>query len=517
MRLSILASLLIALPVSAPAQHSTPLWGSLEPGPHRVGYRQLFLRDITRPHIPTPGPVASPEEQPGRQVRVLLWYPAASGGAAMTYRDYIEALAQTLEYRRPSSETRRATADAFVVRSAAFGGDSAAVRAKLSALAATPVAARLGARPSTGKFPLVLFPEWPASNSIMAEYLASHGFVVASPPMHGSYDADLEYFAVRGIESLVADFAFVLAALDTISFVDVRNTAAMGLGIGATGALAFQMRAPVVRAVVSLEGGITTEGEQRLIMRTPLFDVGRVRAPMLAITAPHPAVDPARLQLYRYAPQHLVHFPGMGEFWFLDYGILEKIIPGIIGPAPGNTALGFEWAARWVRNFLAANLRADTAAGKWLAAPRGAPADVFRLTFRPALPHPPSVAALKRMIESGGVSAVADAVSARAASDSQPVPSEYFVNLDAWLAEGRDSGGDKRRALAQLRVRLYPRSARAHAALASSALRMGDSATARRHFVESRRLLTDDLDPLLDPYARGSIEGAVRSLNLAPG
>jgi len=54
---------------------------------------------------------------------------------------------------------------------------------------------------------------------------------------------------------------------------------------------------------------------------SPFFDVSVVRAPMLAITAPHASVDPERLDLYRYATRHLVHFPTMGEFWFLNFGM----------------------------------------------------------------------------------------------------------------------------------------------------------------------------------------------------
>jgi dienelactone hydrolase len=358
----------------------------------------------------------------------------------------------------------------------------------------------------------VLYPDASGTNSIIAEYLASHGFVVASAPIHGSVDSDFEYFSVRGIESLVADFAFVHAALDTVPFIDARNAASMGLGFGATGALAFQIRSPAIRAVVSLEGGITTDSEQRLLFRWPMFDVGAVRVPLLAITAPHPAVDPARLQVYRYAPQFLAHFAAMGEFWFQDYGKLDALSPGIIGRPPGDVSTGFEWGARLVRAFLAAHLRNDTTAARWLRSPSGAPAGVFAMGFRAALPPPPTLTALKRMIDRAGVAALDDSLRMRAARDSQPLPAEYFVALNAWLSEGRDAVGDKRRALADIRVRLYPRSARAHASLAASALRLADSAVARRHYAESLRLIAEDTDPLLDLQTRSGIERAVRAL-----
>ncbi|MEW5915116.1 MAG: hypothetical protein AB1762_01870 [Gemmatimonadota bacterium] len=498
---------LSALPVAA-QQPSRPLWGSLEPGPHQIGFRQLLLRDATRPQLATTDRPAL-GEQPGRQLRVLLWYPAASGGTRLTYGDYIALLAQRLDFTPITAVRREAAIADFVARSRAMGGDTTALHAALPALLQTSVAATLNARPAAGRFPLVIFPEWrsPASNSIMAEYLTSHGFAVASVSLLGSYDDDVEWFAVRGIEALASDFAFVLSALDTVRYVDSRNAAAMGVGIAATGALALQMRTPAIRAFVSLEGGITTEGEQRLLMRTPLFDIGRVNVPMLAITAPHPSVDAARLDLYRYAPRRIVHFPTMGEFWFLDYGMLERTIPRIIGPPPGNTVLGFEWGARIVERFYSAHLKRDEDALRWLEAltPPAAAPQLFSVRVRPATPAPPSLAGFKRLIDSAGVSAISAFVAARLPTDSAPIPNEYFTNLNAWLGEGRDRSGAQRHELAALRVRMYPRSSRAHFALAASALRMRDSTSAREHVQHAMRLTSEDPDPLLDFPTRESI------------
>lgn len=474
------------------------------------------MRDVTRAELPAAG-TAAVSDRPGRQVRLVIWYPAASGGTAMTYGDYIEALAQTYDYRRVTVERRRDAIEAFIARAAGLGGDTAALRSALPVLRRTPVAARQNAAVARGRFPLVLFPEWrpPASNSILAEYLASHGFVVVSTALSGTYDGDVEYFAVRGIESLTADLAFALSAVDTIPYVDTRNAATIGVGIAATTALALQLRSPSVRAVVSLEGGITTEGEQRLLLRSPYFDVARIRAPILAITAPHPSVDAARLDLYRYSSRLIVHFPSMGEFWFLDYGMLESMVPRIIGVPPGNTVLGFEWAARFVERFLSRHLKHDTLAQRFLAAPVAAPSQLFTSATRPAVAVPPSIPELKRLIERVGAQGVLDFVAERTAVDSQPIPNDYFVSLNAWLGEGRDISGAQRRLLSELRVRLYRRSARAHAALAASALRMQDSTTARRHLEESVRLFAEDDDPLLDRQTRSGIERTARAAGVA--
>jgi hypothetical protein len=516
MRRSTLA--LIVLPIAqAASQPNPPLWGSLDRGPFQVGFRQLLLRDPTRSELP--GARERSIGVPGRQIQLLLWYPAQSGGTPMQYGDYVALLAQAFDFSPLTSDRRAAAVAAFRERAIGLGGDTGSLNARLPVLLRARVAARRDAFPAARRrFPVVIYPEWraPASNSVLAEYLASHGFVVAATGLRGTDDEDVEFFAVRGIEAMRDDLAFVLAALDTIPFANTRSVATMGVGIAATAALALQMRSPAVRAFVSLEGGVTTEGEQRLLARLPAFDVARIDVPMLAITAPHPSVDARRLDLYRYSRRHLVHFPAMGEFWFLDYGMIEPMIPRVIGAAPGNTVAASEWAYRIVEHFFAATLRGDSLAAQridGLRPPPDAPR-LFDVTTRPAAPRPLKLAEAKSMLGSGGIAALTGFVNARLAADSQPIPNEYFPNLSAWLADGRDATGRQRFELTQLRVRLYPRSTRAHSSHAANALRVTDSTTARHHISEALRLLADDQDPHLEQSARAAVHRLARSLGV---
>ena len=498
------------------------MWGNLERGAHAVGFRQLLLRDPSRPTLPLEEGQPAPDDG-GRQMQIVFWYPAVSAtGSALTYGDYVARTAQELDFSPLDASRVRAANERLVKRAADFRGDTLALRATLPRLLRMSVLGRLNARAARGKFPLVIFPEGqtPALNQILGEYLASHGYVVASTSTKGSFDTQIEYWSPRGMEAMAADLRFVIAALDTIVFVDTRRIGVMGVGINASGALALQMRTPAVRALVSLEGGITTQGEMDLIGRTPYFDIGAIRVPILAITAPHPSVDAARLDLYRYSTRHLVHFPTMGEFWFLDYGMLERYVPGIIGAAPGDTNAGYEWGARFTRRFFDGYLRGDAAALQWIerdAAALNAPAGLFTVTTKRGLPAPPTITALKALISSGGAAAVVRLVDERAARDSQPIAQDYFVELNSWLAVGRDSSGRERHELARLRVRLHPRSARAHYSLGQSANRQNDRALARTHLNEALKLLPTDTDPSLVPTLRQAIERAATEALAALG
>jgi hypothetical protein len=116
------------------------------------------------------------------------------------------------------------------------------------------------------------------------------------------------------------------------------------------------------------------------------------------------------------------------------------------------------------------------------------------------------------MILEDGTDAVRALVQARTADDPQPIPPEHFVALSAWLANGHDPSGAQRHELAQLRVRLYPRSARAHLSLGVSAHRLGNAALARTHLDRAMTLLAVDQDIHLDPPTVSRIRGQIAAL-----
>jgi len=77
---------LVLFPVLATVAHAQ-LWGSLEPGAHRVGYRELLTLDTTRAEILFRETAGS--ERPGRPF-------AAANGAPLRLTDW--RLVHHLEY-----------------------------------------------------------------------------------------------------------------------------------------------------------------------------------------------------------------------------------------------------------------------------------------------------------------------------------------------------------------------------------------------------------------------------------
>lgn len=486
------------------------LWGNLKPGPYRVGFRTIFTYDLSRAAL---GDQSSRRPSAlGRQMQINIWYPAraTSRARAMRFRDYVHLLVQETDFSPLNAERKKQSESKFVEQPSDLGGDVNRLKESLPAILGLEMVAIRNAPTIGGRFPLLVFPDFraPATNSIMSEFLASHGFVVATTSLKGTYEAEFDA-GLTGIETIAADIGFLIGSLKTLTVVNPERIAVMGVGITASGALALITRNPEVDALVSLDGGIPTSFEDRLLKRTPYFDLAAVRVPILGIHAPHPNVDPAIFNQYKYSTRHVIHFPKMSEFHFLNYGMLERFAPGIIGKPPGDTQAGFEWASLYVLNFLKAYLIGDQQSRQFLHQPPTAIASgLLTIDTKPALEPPPRVSELKSLVRQGGMESVAAVYQRLKQKDPQPFSQETFVSLYSWLSFQRDADWKGRRALSLLRVDSYPDSARAHFTMAQVFLQLRETASARKHFKEALRLLTTDADPLLDFQTRTRIETA---------
>ena len=139
-RHSAFALLLLAVAcATAPARQQVPsLWGALQPGRHHAGFREVD--------------------------NISIWYPAAADGRQLRYRDYVGALDELealLHERQVSDPTMVELFD-------------------------MPMYAHRDARASTETSGLVIVAltggQTAADLSILAEFLASHGYVVAALP-----------------------------------------------------------------------------------------------------------------------------------------------------------------------------------------------------------------------------------------------------------------------------------------------------------------------------------------------
>ena len=156
------------------------LWGTLEPGGHVPGFRTINLVDDFR--------AADGRESPeGRPLQISVWYPAAppadEAAEAMRIADYVHLTAREHSVgTEPISASEAAAAEATVAAFPLETVDEAALRQMLG-LAGRAIP---DARPAGATYPALVIlpgnhdPAW--RHFVLAEYLASHGYVVAAIP-----------------------------------------------------------------------------------------------------------------------------------------------------------------------------------------------------------------------------------------------------------------------------------------------------------------------------------------------
>jgi hypothetical protein len=397
----------------------------LEFGTYPVGFKTLLTYDLSRPAVAE----QNSSEKGGRFMQVNVWYPAKKiVASAMNFREYINLLSLQTEknvYNSFSSAEKQ-----FFTNTAELKGDTILLRKHFIALAHSKTKAFKNAPTAEGAFPLVIFSDFASNQSIICEYLASHGYIVLSTPLKGTYKAGFDY-SIAGVESGIADLQFALSVVRK-EFRVKQSFTVMGLGIGATVALGLQMRNPDVCGVISLEGGITTGFEFNLIRQSPYFNNERIDKPILVIHAPHPDVKPELTDAYKYADRWLINFPQNSEFYFLNFGIWEATMKGIIGKAPGDTKTSFEAASVYVLHFL------NTVSKKDKFLPLNFDRSIAAATYKQAVPIPPSVKELIASIENEGVVPSENLYKRRKEKDPEPVPFTSFYQVAEHLIVQRD-------------------------------------------------------------------------------
>lgn len=346
------------LPVPATPEPRSPLWGALVPGRHAVGFRTLALRDPARP---------LPGTKEGRPLQVALWYPAARpapGTRPLRYGDYVGVSAGE---RRPEGTDAPGEAKALADYRALLAGEGVPPAAATAWMEAPLVGVR-DAPSAPERFPLVLVAQGNLHSAhhqvVLCEYLASHGYVVASLPspmrLTGPMWREAEVLPLA--QAQAADLAQALAALRTGPQVDpAPGTLLVGHSSGARAALLLALREDVrAAALVSLDGGIANASGKDWLQGARGVRPARLRAPVLHLyqegdVAAQP--DFTLLRSLTGVERTLVQVRGMRHVDFSSLGPASALAPELSAGGAGTGAQGYTASALLTLRFFEAALR----------------------------------------------------------------------------------------------------------------------------------------------------------------
>lgn len=353
----------------------------LAPGPYAVGWRLIQHYDTAR-RFPAP----SGQGEGARPVQTQMWYPAAADGQRLRYADYQQTQATEVNFSAAPSAIEQLMARKQQAASAAIGAERARMLREQAMLAVREAPAR------TGRYPLIVYAPGVggAAHEVadMAEFLASHGYVVLASRSMGSRNALMDD-GRPGIEAQAGDIVFLLNWASQQALVDMDKVGVMGWSWGGMANLFAAERDPRIKALVSLDGTREPEFTRQLAvdrLRLPWLYVQRHPETVSQLNRAGIETQFSLLNAASYADVYeLVMYPMRHEdfssailrfqpaSWFEEYTREE-------------VEQAYAWTARYVLAFFNAHLKQD-AAGKAFLLRRpvenGLAPHMARMHFRP--------------------------------------------------------------------------------------------------------------------------------------
>ena len=482
MVIALLAILPALTPVEATTQKS-PLWGQLTSGPNAVGFETIEVYDksrILREKYDYDGVPYDAER--ARPVQICVWYPAQTSPDAvpMIYGEYV--------FPVPDDDGFFGYVTRFQGRelgnvARALGND----RRKMAEALDIPVAAIRNAGHAEGSFPLIVYHGGRAGgiadNSVLCEYLASHGFIVAASHTTGTLSLTPD-LGQADIESVIRDREFVFGQMRDYPNVDPDRTALVGSAFGGITATLMQMRNYDIDAVITIAPAFITADGRDALTANPFYDPNRALVPTLLLysTTTEGEPDFSVMDSLVYSQRYIMAHPESDRYRLplnvtpmelTTYAVMSVLLSdSIVADEPFEMYRAQVYYAMCNKTltFLKARLLLDldSQAGLAFGAERGA------FTLMKARKPNPTEAQFQRMIEQGRIAkAVKIFEQLRQADSSLVFFREATLNVLGYQLLAQNQLEDARQVL-RMNTVAFPQSPNSYDSYADACIATGD-------------------------------------------
>jgi dienelactone hydrolase len=199
-----------------------------------------------------------------------------------------------------------------------------------------PTAAFANAPPlaAAGRFPVVGYSAGynnrSHDNSVLAEYLASHGFIVVTVPQLGTSATRLTLrINPVDLETQARDLEFAIGEVLAGENAAPRKLGVMGYSMGGVVALLLAARNPNVDAIVGLDPSIRAPRFVELVTRAPQFEPRNIRAPLLSLQSGNAseasAQDTTVVHALRFADRYVAQVGNAAHGDFSDFAVYADL------------------------------------------------------------------------------------------------------------------------------------------------------------------------------------------------
>ncbi|MGZ8302977.1 MAG: dienelactone hydrolase family protein [Telluria sp.] len=365
------------------------------PGVHGVGVRYVKQYDTTRSFTPERGMLASvfsKKENRGRPIQTVIWYPAEKGGKGVKYDDYLQLVGWETDLERSPKEQAK-TVDAWLkmVTEGTRNGQVEAERRR-------PMWAVRDAVPKAGKYPVVIYApsvnNTTFENADIAEFLASHGYIVISAPTVGLTGRWIKRDLMHA-ELQADDIRFLIDYARTLPQADMARVAVAGFSWGGLSNVLAATKDARIKALVCIDGAVRYYNS--IMMQAKYAQPEKLKTPLLFLGQGPESIESnirhkedmsgsfingmvnADVYVLTLYPMGHVHF-GSSYIRLDDPAEYKEY-------TPGEVSFAYSLGARYILNFLNGYLRHDAAGLAYLAnrpVTNGAPPHALKMEYTPA-------------------------------------------------------------------------------------------------------------------------------------
>jgi hypothetical protein len=376
------------------------LWGELSPGAYRVGFQVVNKYDYSRTFKPArdhDGKVREGEQ--ARPIQIGVWYPSEKpgGSAAMAFEEYIDLMAKEESFEKITAADEQRAQTLFKDSIKRWLKEEPSDE-KINELMKTKTVCMRNASALKGSFPRIIlaqgFSQSSLTHAIMCEYLASHGYVVATSPSMGTAMREMT-FDIKAAETQTRDLEFLISYLRDFSNTDQDKLGVAGFSFGGAPLAILSMRNFDVDAALSLDSEIGFQGASTLLAQSPSFDIAAMQTPLMHLTQrANQFLDFAFIDSLQYSQRYILRFDGLEHFDFSSLGMISSIIPDFIKTTRTNQKSGYETLCRYALNFFNAYLKNDQQGLTFMKKPpeeNNVPAGLLAIESKAGQKAPPTV------------------------------------------------------------------------------------------------------------------------------
>ena len=269
----------------------------------------------------------------------------------MHFADYAGLAGKELDTSLANKNAEQKGIDKYFEWPASLGADKKKFKAFLDTR--IPMQAYQNVKWLKQKYQLVMLVHgFAADHAYLAEYLAGYGYIVIQVPVKGTTHYELDY-EEKGLESQVKDYEFALKILQQEFLFLGEKAAVVGFSFGGQSAVALALKNKYVKAIISLDGGIGSAFGPQLLSKQNYYHSQLITAPILHLYNPRDShTNLTWFDRISNSNRFLGAMKIMEHGHFTSFGLLNNIVPGIMGNTGADPGNAYEAVMLLTKEFL---------------------------------------------------------------------------------------------------------------------------------------------------------------------